>query len=88
MDEHMSWMLYYHDGRMNVINGSSLVIDSFRVIDEGVAICQIKDNDGKVVDEKHFFLTSDRKFEHEWRGESLYVFKRSTFSFKTINRPG
>jgi len=62
MDEYISWILYYHDGRMNVINKSNLVIDSFIMTNEGIAICQIKDKNGKIIDEKHFFITNDRKF--------------------------
>ncbi|CAF0922556.1 unnamed protein product [Adineta steineri] len=44
---------------MNIINKSNLVINSFAEINEGIAICQIKDSNGKIIDEKHFFLTND-----------------------------
>jgi len=33
------------------------------MIDEGIAICQVKDKNGKIIDEKHFFMTNDRKFK-------------------------
>jgi hypothetical protein len=62
IDEHISWILYYYDGRMNVINNSNLVIDSFTVDNEGIAICQIIDKNGKIIDEKHFSMINDRKF--------------------------
>ena len=61
VDEHISWIMYYHDGRMNVIEQSNFIIDSFGIHDEGFALCQIKDKDGKIVDEKFVFLSSDRK---------------------------
>jgi hypothetical protein len=61
-DEHVSWILYYHDGRMNVINKANLVIEAFEIVNEGIAICQIKDTNGMIIDEKHFFITNDRKF--------------------------
>jgi hypothetical protein len=48
---------------MNVINKSNLVIDSFSMVNEGIAICQIKDRNGRMIDEKFFFITNDRKFE-------------------------
>jgi hypothetical protein len=63
VDEHISWILNYHDGRIDVINKSDLVIDSFTVAHEGIAICQIKDKYGNILDEKYFFLTNDRKIE-------------------------
>jgi hypothetical protein len=63
VDEHISWILHYHDGRIDVINKSDLVIDSFTVAHEGIAICQIKDKYGNILDEKYFFLTNDRKIE-------------------------
>jgi hypothetical protein len=63
VDEYISWMLYFHDGRIDVINKSNLVIDSFTVAHEGIAICQVKDKHGKILDEKYFFLTNDRKIE-------------------------
>ncbi len=47
---------------MNRINQADLVIDSFTVMNEGIAICQIKDNKEKIIDEKYFFITNDRKF--------------------------
>ena len=59
-------MLYYHDGRTDIVEKSNLVIDSFTVDHEGIAICQVKDKDGKILDEKHIFLTTDRKIQgHE-----------------------
>jgi hypothetical protein len=33
------------------------------MINEGIAICQVKDKNGKIIDEKHFFMTNDRKFK-------------------------
>jgi hypothetical protein len=47
---------------MSVINDTNLVIESFEMYNEGIAICQIKDTNGLVIDEKHFFITNDRKF--------------------------
>lgn len=53
--------MHYHDGRTDLINGTSLLFDSYSINDEGIAICQVKDTDGRILDERHFFLTSDRK---------------------------
>jgi hypothetical protein len=47
---------------MNVINKANLVIEAFEIVNEGIAICQIKDTNGMIIDEKHFFITNDRKF--------------------------
>ncbi|CAF4505798.1 unnamed protein product [Rotaria sp. Silwood2] len=58
-DEYISWILYNHDGQMNVINAANLIIDSFVINNEGIAICQITDKDGIIIDEKYFFITSD-----------------------------
>jgi hypothetical protein len=44
---------------MTVIDKADLIIDSF----EGIAICQIKDQNGEIIEEKHFFMTNDRKFK-------------------------
>jgi len=63
IDEHISWILYYHDGQINGINKSNLVIESFKMNNEGIAICQVNDKNGKIIDEKHFFMTNDRKFK-------------------------
>ena len=60
-NESVEWILYHHDGRMNTIKQSDLRIDSFTMMDEGIAICQVKDDWGKILDEKYFFMTCDRK---------------------------
>lgn len=60
-DEHLSWTVHFHDGRMNTINGANLRFEAFRLVDEGMAICRAQTNGGQVIDEKHVFLTSDRK---------------------------
>ena len=52
---------------MNVINQADLVIDSFLINNEGIAICRIQNNDGKIIDEKHFFITNDRKLLRSWK---------------------
>ncbi|CAF3726353.1 unnamed protein product [Rotaria sordida] len=44
---------------MNVINKANLIIDSFVINNEGIAICQIKDKNGIIIDEEHFFITND-----------------------------
>lgn len=64
--EHLSWMMYYHDGRIHVIEQAKFIIDSFGIDDEGLALCQIKDKDGKILDEKFVFLTSDRKINERF----------------------
>lgn len=52
---------------MNVINKPNLLIDSFTIDNEGIATCQIEDKYGNIIDEKHFFMTNDRKF-------SIYIY--------------
>ena len=64
-------MLYYHDGRTDTSNKSNLVIDSFTVDHEGIAICQVKDKHGKILDEKYFFLTNDRKVERCFKANRI-----------------
>lgn len=60
-DEHLSWMIYYHNGRRVVIEQMNFIIESFRMNDEGIAICQIKNKHGEILDEKYVLLSSDRK---------------------------
>ncbi|CAF1248723.1 unnamed protein product [Rotaria magnacalcarata] len=57
--EHISWILYNYNGEIHKFDNASLIIDSFEINNEGIAICQIKDNSEIIVDEKFFFITND-----------------------------